>query len=175
MQLIDATSFWSPMRRSLGDKRREIPPEKAVDVLKLLVDFEDGATRTVARDGKEEERVVSRVYPTTHFGYCRGEGGAPEPDPKLRDTERVPLLEGEDPRMETGFRRVSARSSRARSCPTSPTPGSTPPGAITGTARSARWATRSTSTATSITTPRHGPSRRSRPTFDRSRRTSATC
>ena len=29
VQLIDATSFWVPMRRSLGDKRREIPPEKA--------------------------------------------------------------------------------------------------------------------------------------------------
>ena len=71
VQLIDATSFWSPMRRSLGDKRREIPPEKAADVLKLLVEFEDGATRTVAKDGKEEERVVSRVYPTTQFGYRR--------------------------------------------------------------------------------------------------------
>ena len=33
VQLIDATAFWSPMRRSLGDKRREIPPEKAEDVL----------------------------------------------------------------------------------------------------------------------------------------------
>ena len=71
VQLIDATSFWSPMRRSLGDKRREVPPEKAADVLKLLVDFEDGATRMVAKDGKEEERVVSRVYPTTQFGYRR--------------------------------------------------------------------------------------------------------
>ena len=71
VQLIDATSYWSPMRRSLGDKRREIPPDKAADVLKLLVDFEDGATRMVAKDGKEEERVVSRVYPTTHFGYRR--------------------------------------------------------------------------------------------------------
>ena len=71
VQLIDATSFWSPMRRSLGDKRREIPPEKAADVLKLLVEFEDGATRLIAKDGKEEERVVSRVYPTTQFGYRR--------------------------------------------------------------------------------------------------------
>ena len=71
VQLIDATSFWSPMRRSLGDKRREIPPEKAADVLKLLVDFEDGAIRMVAKDGKKEERIVSRVYPTTHFGYRR--------------------------------------------------------------------------------------------------------
>ena len=71
VQLIDATTFWTPMRRSLGDKRREIPPEKAADVLKLLVDFEDGATRMVAKDGKEEETVVSHVFPTTHFGYRR--------------------------------------------------------------------------------------------------------
>ena len=26
VQLVDATTFWKPMRRSLGDKRREIPP-----------------------------------------------------------------------------------------------------------------------------------------------------
>ena len=71
VQLIDATSFWSPMRRSLGDKRREIPPEKAADVLKLLVEFKDGAIRTIAKDGKEEERIVSRVFPTTRFGYRR--------------------------------------------------------------------------------------------------------
>src|SRR5499426_1876653 len=29
VQLIDASSFWAPMRKSLGDKRREIPPDKA--------------------------------------------------------------------------------------------------------------------------------------------------
>ena len=28
---------------------------------------------------------------------CRDKDGNPEPDPKLRDTERVPLVEGEDP------------------------------------------------------------------------------
>ena len=28
VQLIDASSFWAPMRRSLGDKRRQITPEK---------------------------------------------------------------------------------------------------------------------------------------------------
>ncbi len=28
VQLIDATSFWTQMRKSLGDKRREIPPDK---------------------------------------------------------------------------------------------------------------------------------------------------
>ena len=33
VQLIDATSFWVPMRKSLGDKRREIPLERAQDIL----------------------------------------------------------------------------------------------------------------------------------------------
>ena len=47
VQLIDATSFWVPMRKSLGDKRREIPLERAQDILKILADFEDGDTRTV--------------------------------------------------------------------------------------------------------------------------------
>ena len=69
VQLIDATSFWSPMRRSLGDKRRQIPPDKAADVLQLLSGFEDGATRPVAEDGIEEDVIVSRIFPTTQFGY----------------------------------------------------------------------------------------------------------
>lgn len=53
--LIDATSFWIPMRKSLGDKRREIPADKAEEILRLLDAFEDGE--------------FCRVYPTTHFGY----------------------------------------------------------------------------------------------------------
>ena len=59
------------MRRSLGDKRREIPPEKADEVLKLLHGFRDGETRKVADDGEEEDRIVSRIFPTTQFGYRR--------------------------------------------------------------------------------------------------------
>ncbi len=55
VQLVDATSFWVPMRKSLGDKRREIPLERARDILKIVADFKDGDT--------------SRIYPTTHFGF----------------------------------------------------------------------------------------------------------
>ena len=69
VQLIDATSFWTQLRKSLGAKRREIPFERKQDILRLLADFEDGATRKVDRDGEEREVVVSRVYPTTHFGF----------------------------------------------------------------------------------------------------------
>ncbi len=55
VQLINATSFWTPMRKSLGDKRREIPPEKADAILSLLHAFEEGEH--------------CRIYPTTHFGF----------------------------------------------------------------------------------------------------------
>src|SRR5947199_10543977 len=35
VQLVDATSFWAPMRKSMGDKRREIPAEKAAEILAI--------------------------------------------------------------------------------------------------------------------------------------------
>src|SRR2546430_1658884 len=69
VQLIDATSFWVPMRKSLGDKRREIPLDRSQDILRVLSAFQDGETRKVAKDGKEEEVIVSRIFPTAHFGF----------------------------------------------------------------------------------------------------------
>lgn len=71
VQLIDATTFWEQMRRSLGDKRREVPSDKADEVLKLLRGFQDGETRKVFEDGEEEDKIVSRIFPTTRFGYRR--------------------------------------------------------------------------------------------------------
>jgi type I restriction enzyme M protein len=71
VQLINASSpaFWMQMRRSLGDKRREIPVDRAQDILKILADFRDGDTRLATRDGEQDEVVVSKTFPTTHFGY----------------------------------------------------------------------------------------------------------
>ena len=69
VQLVDATGFWTLLRKSLGAKRREVPFERKQDIVRLLADFEDGATRRVDRDGEERDAVVSRVYPTTHFGF----------------------------------------------------------------------------------------------------------
>ena len=53
--LVDATSFWVPMKKSLGDKRREIPRPRAAEILALLDAFEEGPN--------------AKVFPTTHFGY----------------------------------------------------------------------------------------------------------
>mgnify|MGYP001582408262 CR=1 FL=1 len=78
VQLIDASYFDQDskqglfcvlMRKSLGDKRREIPLDRAQDVLKILDEFKDGDTRTITIDGKKEQVIVSHIFPTTHFGF----------------------------------------------------------------------------------------------------------
>jgi type I restriction enzyme M protein len=69
VQLVDATTFWAPMRKSLGDKRREIPLERAQDIVKIVADSKDGEARMTFKDGKDEEVVVSRIFPTTGFGF----------------------------------------------------------------------------------------------------------
>ena len=71
VQLVNASSFWDLMPRSLGDKRREILPDKVQDILKIIKDYRDGDTRAVTRDGKQEEVVVSRIFSTSHFGFRR--------------------------------------------------------------------------------------------------------
>jgi len=55
VQLIDASSVWTPMRRSLGDKRREITSEQIREIVELHKDF--------------EESKRSRIFPPTAFGY----------------------------------------------------------------------------------------------------------
>ncbi len=69
VQLIDATRFWTLLRKSLGAKRREIPFQKKEDILALLRNFEDGETRRFPDDGEERDIVVSRIYPSTWFGF----------------------------------------------------------------------------------------------------------
>jgi len=55
VQLIDASEFWSPMRKSLGNKRREIGPDHIKQVLGLYNAVEAG------------EHV--RIFAGTEFGY----------------------------------------------------------------------------------------------------------
>ena len=55
VQLIDATSFWVPMRKSLGDKRREISPDDIQHIVSIHAAFEEGE--------------YCRIFDTTHFGY----------------------------------------------------------------------------------------------------------
>lgn len=57
IQLVDARERWKPMRRSLGDKRREIG--------------EDDIATIVKEYGNFQERETSKVFDNTDFGYTR--------------------------------------------------------------------------------------------------------
>ncbi|OYY74334.1 MAG: restriction endonuclease subunit M [Gammaproteobacteria bacterium 28-57-27] len=111
LQLIDASSFWQKMRKSLGSKRKELSPEHIDDITRLFGQFEE-STREV--DGARVP--ISRIFRNEDFGYrtitverperdaegnivlaTKGKGkGKPVPDSSLRDTENVPLSEDVD-------------------------------------------------------------------------------
>ena len=55
VQLIDATSFWTPMRRSLGDKRREISADQIGAITSIYTAF--------------PEREHSKIFETSDLGY----------------------------------------------------------------------------------------------------------
>jgi type I restriction enzyme M protein len=112
LQLIDVSSFWQKMRKSLGSKRKELSPDHIEEITRLFGNFEEGA-----RDGVP----ISRIFKNEEFGYrtitvecpqkdeagnvvVAGKGktkGKPVADAKLRDTENVPL----DEDVETYFER----------------------------------------------------------------------
>ena len=112
VQLIDASSFWQKMRKSLGSKRKELSPEHIDDITRLF-----GRFKKSTRDGVP----ISRIFNNEDFGYwtitverpqrdaagqivlgSKGKGkGKPVPDTSLRDTENVPLSE----HVETYFKR----------------------------------------------------------------------
>lgn len=55
VQLIDATAIWTPMRKGLGDKRREISTDQIGEITKRFESF------------KETPQV--RIFKTSDFGY----------------------------------------------------------------------------------------------------------
>ena len=72
VQLIDASgeAFWTPMRKSLGDKRREIADEQIGTITRLFQAFDEETTVTYTTEEGEEKIVEPvKIYPTEHFGY----------------------------------------------------------------------------------------------------------
>jgi type I restriction enzyme M protein len=104
VQLIDASSFWQKMRKSLGSKRKELGAEHIEEITRLFGNFKE-----VTKDGVP----ISRIFKNEDFGYrtitverperdkagkvvlaTKGKlKGKPQPDADLRDTENVPLSE----------------------------------------------------------------------------------
>ncbi len=107
VQLIDASSFWQKMRKSLGSKRKELSPEHIEEITRLFGRFQEST-----RDGVP----ISRIFKNEDFGYrtitverperdakgkivlgTKGKGkGEPARNAALRDTENVPLSEDVD-------------------------------------------------------------------------------
>ena len=107
VQLIDASSFWQKMRKTLGSKRKEMNDEHIAQVTKMFGDFVEASLVTVVgADGKETGRQVltvgetppdapaggkvktvslSRIFRNEEFGYrtitverpLRDDGGKP--------------------------------------------------------------------------------------------------
>jgi type I restriction enzyme M protein len=112
IQLIDASSFWQKMRKSLGSKRKELSPDHIEDITRIFGNFEE-----VTRDGVP----ISKIFKNEDFGYRtitverpqrddkgkiiiaeKGKlKGKAQPDTSLRDSENVPLSED----VETYFKR----------------------------------------------------------------------
>ncbi len=96
VQLIDGTSFYSKMRKNLGQKSRELSKHNCDDILKLYAEHLEGEH--------------SKIFPTETFGYwtitverplldekgeiVRDRKGNAKPDAKLRDAENVPFTYG---------------------------------------------------------------------------------
>jgi type I restriction enzyme M protein len=55
VQLIDASGFWVPMRKSLGDKRRELSAEQIKEITDIFMAFTEGEH--------------CRTYDSAYFGY----------------------------------------------------------------------------------------------------------
>lgn len=94
VQLINATALYEKRKKSLGNKRNDIPESAIVEITKLYGDF------------KESE--ISKIFQNEEFGYTKitverpqkdenGEiilkKGKMQGDSALRDTENVPLTE----------------------------------------------------------------------------------
>jgi type I restriction enzyme M protein len=92
VQLIDGSSFYKSMKKSLGSKRKFIDESQREQLLQTYQNF--------------EENEHSKIFDNEFFGYTkitieqpkvengevvRDKKGNPKPDTKLRDSERVPL------------------------------------------------------------------------------------
>ena len=92
VQLIDGSTFYKSMKKSLGSKRKYISDDQIGEITKYYTDF--------------EENEFTKIYPNHFFGYTKviieqplmedgkvvkDKKGSLKPDSKLRDSERIPL------------------------------------------------------------------------------------
>ena len=77
VQLLDARKFWVPMKKSLGNKRRQIGdgkqgrPDHIGQITRIYGNFEQNDTRPASTNGNEAGRqtIVSKIFDNEDFGY----------------------------------------------------------------------------------------------------------
>jgi len=117
VQLVDARDLWTKMRKSLGDKRKELSQAQIDEITRLYGDFVEGdrvkifpneafgsqritverPLRLQSLDGtKPDSKALKegRAERDPEAPPVTNRKGEPEPDPDLRDYENVPLPPG---------------------------------------------------------------------------------
>lgn len=98
VQLIDATSFWTKIRKNLGAKNREVDAEARDRILTLYDAFDeadpDYSKVFTANDFAYWTITVERPLLDEHGKPVTDRKKNPKPDAKKRDTENVPFTYG---------------------------------------------------------------------------------
>ncbi len=106
IQLIDARNFWLPMRKSLGNKRKQIGdgeqgrPNHIAEITTIYGNFKHNETRTfkIKENGKGEEKekelIVSKIFDNEDFGYNKITVERPLRLNFQANEERIALLDG---------------------------------------------------------------------------------
>ena len=124
IQLIDATSFWTKLRKNLGAKNREVDAE-ARDRILALYDAFDEADPDYSKVFTAADFALLDDHRRTPAARRRGEPvtdkkGKPKPDAKKRDTENVPFTYGGNARRRRRPRRDDRGLLRRRGPPARP-------------------------------------------------------
>lgn len=98
IQLIDATTFWTKMRKSLGAKNREIDADARDRILTLYDAFDDAdadfSKVFTPNDFAYWAITVERPQLTETGSVVTDRQGNPKPDARKRDTENIPFTYG---------------------------------------------------------------------------------
>ncbi|WP_299554551.1 class I SAM-dependent DNA methyltransferase [Seonamhaeicola sp.] len=100
VQLIDARNFWLQMKKSLGNKRKQIGdgkdgrPNHISDIIAIYDNNKNDEKRTFSIDGKNKELIVSKVFDNEDFGYHKITVERPLRLNFQANEERIALLDG---------------------------------------------------------------------------------
>ena len=92
IQLIDASSFSSVMKRNLGDKGKYITEENIKNIFKIYQDFEENEFSKIMNNQSFGYTKLVVEQPQIKNGqFVKDKNGKFRPDSSKRDYERVPL------------------------------------------------------------------------------------